>query len=281
MNSGDYLVFASQIVQLSNQLYQIKYNKAKKSIYGISYDYYVLNTINKLLALIVSLNYTYNSTIIMQYKARYPVHSLAVISPIIIIIDCGLLLTNGLILSQLFIIYARTKNVNQNVSGFNMLFLSFLLGGFLIVSKYYWFAELTFNYLDLINYLWLVSWLIAIVELCPQLVMNWFDDCCVGLHPQWLSFEIISLILNLTGWSMINLHFNVPWYQLPINYHGWCYLVMRSILLIIFSLQQFKCYKGKRPTLELYYYRGVSSIEGVEEEDEIEQMMVEDHHVQV
>ncbi|KAK6201629.1 uncharacterized protein RJT21DRAFT_36563 [Scheffersomyces amazonensis] len=251
MTPGSLLILGSVFIEIINQIQQIRHNKVKKSIYGISFDYYIANFISTGLILLTSYSYRFSSIISQQYKNRYPVHSIIPLNSGIIVEYSVLVILYFAIIWQLYIVYPTTKNINQCFSGLHKLFLTFLFLLFCYVYKLYWYKQETIVGIDVIDSLWFIGQVLSIMKYCPQLMMNWFDDCCIGLHDNWLHLQLVSYILYLIGYWLVQ--GEVAWYDIPINYMGWTYLCFNCITMIILSLQQFKWYKGHRPKLELYY----------------------------
>lgn len=243
----------SAFIQLLTYIYQVQYNKQKKSIYGLSYDYIVLSWVYYLTSAVTTINYCINPIIIKQYKARFPIYpSIFVSIPILIIDILGLIISSG-ILIQLFYIYSQTRNIDQYVSGLNKLYLASIALVLFWVSKCCIFNQSTLSTLDFIDFLWFFAKLTECLKLLPQVTMNWFGSCVVGLNGHFLVCQWLSIIFLALAKFMLH-DANVPYYEILVNYNTWCYLMIYSSTLSLLTIQQKKLYKGAVPSLPLKYF---------------------------
>lgn len=242
----------SAFIQLSTYIYQVQYNKQKKSIYGLSYDYIVLSWVYYLASTVTTINYCMNPVIIKQYRARFPVYpSIFVSIPILIIDILGLIMSTG-ILIQLFYIYSRTRNIDQCVSGLNKLYLVSITLVLFWISKCCILNQSTLSTLDVVDFLWFFAKLTECLKLLPQVTMNWFGSCVIGLHSRFLLCQWLSIIFLALAKFMLH-NANVPYFEVLVNYNTWCYLMINSSTLSLLTIQQKKLYKGAAPSLRLKY----------------------------
>ncbi|KAK6458480.1 uncharacterized protein RJT20DRAFT_32122 [Scheffersomyces xylosifermentans] len=252
MNFADSCMVLAALFEAVCICNQIKHNKIKKSIYGLSYDYILLNWIATLASIGSSLNYYTNPEVIRQYRWRYPVHAEIPVIATLIIAETIVLVVSSALMFQTFFIYPKTRNINQCVSGLNMFFLGILGAGFVYVAKLYAFQESSMVLLDLVDYIWFIAKVTSLVKYWPQLMMNWFGQCVIGLHRNWFLLQSVGLFFFAVG--KITSDWFYDWYQVPLNYNTWAYLFASGGSLILFLVQSEYWYHGNRPTLELFYY---------------------------
>ncbi|CUM63265.1 uncharacterized protein PRCAT00000836001 [Priceomyces carsonii] len=250
MNFEDSCQALSSTFELLTHIQQVKFNKLKKSIYGLSYDYVVWTWLSFFTSVISSINFYINPEVIRQYRNRFPVHPEVIVSfPILIIDMIGTVVVSGLLV-QLFVIYNRTRSVNQGVSGLTKCILTLLIIIFLWSTKCYIMEQKALFLLDIIDFLWFVSKFTLIIRYIPQIFMNWFDSCVVGHSDSFLAFQSISLLcLAFSKFALIS----EDWFNIPVNYNTWSYLVSGSVCLLILFLQERFLYHGKKPSLDLMY----------------------------
>ncbi|ABN68718.1 predicted protein, partial [Scheffersomyces stipitis CBS 6054] len=249
MNTSVTCVAGSLVIEIASVLNQIKHNKIKKSIYGLSYDYLALTWTSDLMAVMSSINYNNNKHVKRQYGRRFPIYPDVPVDSVLVSLEMISFLVSTALLFQTFCIYHRTRNVNQCISGLNMFFLGALIVGLIYVIKAYSYHESTVVLLDVIDYMWLISRTTAIVKYMPQLVMNWFGSCVVGLHPYWL-------VMQVTGWGLlvagkVSARWYYHWAEVPLNFNTWLYIIVSAFCLALYTAQERIWYKGNRPRLEL------------------------------
>lgn len=234
------ILLASAIESICT-LYQLQYNKQKKSIYGISFDYTLFSVLGQFLSILSSFLYIHTN----EYSMRYPIYpSLPISLPLVVlqISQCFFLI---LVLLQLRI-YIYTRNTNQGISSYSLIFLgslTFFLGWIL---KLYIYKQGKIISLDLIDWIWYTGRIISCIKFMPIISMNWFDQCVVGMFPYWSHFQILVLVLQLMG--KYSMYFK--WWQIPVNYPTWLEVQFQLLCILIIKIQMY-IYKNNKSSLEV------------------------------
>lgn len=252
----------SSFFQLLSFIYQVQHNKQKKSIYGLSFDYIVLSWAYYLTSIITTTNYYINPIIIKQFESRFPIYPTIYVSGPILLVDilsfivvCGILL-------QLLYIYPHTRNINQSISGLNQLYLISFSLTLLLILKCCIFKQSALSTLDIIDFLWFFAKVTDCIKMIPQVTMNWFGSCVVGLSDrflltQWLSMSFLVL-------AKLSIHYGkLPYFEIPVNYNTWCYMIIVSSTLCLVTIQKKKLYRGASPTLATKYVENNDNNESV------------------
>ncbi|CCF60010.1 hypothetical protein KAFR_0I02310 [Kazachstania africana CBS 2517] len=245
--------FISQLLNVFALQSQIRFNRLHKSIYGISYDYYILETLICIASIYYSTNYQFNTTARSQLMLRYPVwfetESLSsVISNVLIILEVSRLVGLFLVDRQLRLYY-RTKHEFQGYSTicrivigtFWLLFVVSIIIIFKIKSG-------KLFVLDHFDITWTLTQLLKIGSLWPQICINWMTRSCKGMSINFIKFSIISNIIIVLGILVENK--NNFQFQLPFNSEVLFVTLIRLINMLIVLYQQQFLYNNK--TIVIY-----------------------------
>lgn len=251
---------SSHILEFKLYFDQLQYNKKKKSVYGLSYDFIILSWCSTFLSVTTSLNYGLNQTILDQYHRRYPTLPTVRISYLITILEvCKLFITSGLVIQILFL-YKRTKHDSQGISG------TLLSSGVFASITALWVAkccikkEATLLYLDLVDLVWFTGKIAEAFTLVPQVNLNFIGRNVVGTCQSFLLLSWLSCVMIFIG-VMTVYYKNSAYYEIPINYTNWTSLFIRLISLILFTLQHKLIYRDANiSSKEIYSINATSQV---------------------
>ncbi len=114
-------ILLASVIDSICSVYQLQYNKQKKTIYGISFDYTLFSVLSQFLSILSSFLYIHTN----EYSIRYPIYpNLPISLPLVVfqVLQCFFLI---LVLLQLRI-YINTRNTNQGISPYSLIFLGSL-----------------------------------------------------------------------------------------------------------------------------------------------------------
>ncbi|CAI4056545.1 uncharacterized protein SKDI_03G0630 [Saccharomyces kudriavzevii IFO 1802] len=240
-------------------LYQKRYNKLHRSIYGLSYDLYLLDFVGNGLYLYCALHYRYSPLVREQLSKRFPlfyslndVNSIP-ISRFLILKDFCVFVCCLMILKQLYY-YRPTKHIYQGISITSTLFLSaFLILGILTYGCSIYNLPLKNSgkfgvfYLDHINYLWVMANLVKSFKYVPQMSINWMGCSTVGLSSKFVLISFFAEFIDFLGRLIIPT--SALFYEIPFNSTPfWVKLIQFVTLLIILCQVQY-VYVGRKPRL--------------------------------
>ncbi|CCE79515.1 Piso0_001583 [Millerozyma farinosa CBS 7064] len=253
-------LISSYILECKLYFDQLQFNKRKKSIYGLSYDFIVLSWCSAFLSVTTTLNYGLSQTVLDQYHQRYPSLPTVRISYVIIILEtCKLFITSGLMIQILFL-YKRTKHNTQGISGILLAFGAFFLMSTLWVAKCCIKKEAALFYLDLVDLIWFTGKVADAFYLVPQASLNSIGRNVVGTCQRFLFLSWLSFFMTIIGMSTLVCK-NHAYYEIPINYTSWTSLFIKVISLILFSLQQKLIYKDANiSSKEIYSINATSQV---------------------
>lgn len=251
---------SSYILECKLYFDQLQYNKRKKSVYGLSYDFITLSWCSTFLSVITTLNYGLNQTVLDQYHGRYPSLPAVRTSHVITILEtCKLFITSGLVIQILFL-YKRTKHSTQGISGTLLAFGIFFLMIALWVAKCCIKKEAALFYLDLVDLIWFTGKTAEAFYLVPQVNLNFIGRNVIGTCQSFLFLSWLSFFMTSIG--MITLYYkDNAYYEIPINYTNWTSLFIKLISLILFTLQQKLIYKDADiSSKEIYSINATSQV---------------------
>jgi cystinosin len=75
--------------------------------------------------------------------------------------------------------------------------------------------------------------------------MNWFDECVVGVFPDWWKFQLAVCGLQLLGKSSRSL----AWWEVPVNFPTWIEVLFHLVCLAVIMYQVY-IYKDNKSTLK-------------------------------
>lgn len=240
----------SSFFQLLTFVHQVQYNKHKKSIYGLSCDYMIFACLYYVVSTITTINYYINPLIIKQIEERFPTYPDTFVSlPILLVDIIGVVVVSG-ILIQIYFLYPTTKNINQSLSELAKILLVPILMVITWVTYCCVTGQSALYLLDLIDTFWFFSKLIDLSKLTPQLCMNWFGSCVIGLSDHFLLDQWMSIFFLALG-KVFMLHEDFYYFEIPVNYNTWCYLIFYSASLLLYTFQQKNVYHGAIPSLPM------------------------------
>ncbi|KAL6451527.1 hypothetical protein SBY92_002870 [Candida maltosa Xu316] len=237
----EYAITISSIVDITNSIYQLRHNKEKKTIYGISFDYALFSFLHSYLSILTTFLYIDNS----EYTSRNPIYPTVPISYLLLllqIIQCSL----AILLCLQLRLYHHTQNTNQGVSPASLLLLLCLglLWGWLF--KMYSYGEGKIVFLDVIDSTWYVGRVVSTVKYVPVISMNWFDRCVVGFTDTWHDLSLVVVVVQLLG----KMSRSLEWWEVPVNFPTWTEVVFQLICMLIIKYQMY-IYKENKSTLQV------------------------------
>lgn len=243
-------MLVADVFDFTTLLFQLDYNKNKKSIYGLSYDYYFLSWLSYFSSIVVNSVYFSSHLINAEYAARFPIYPYIFLSMPLVFIDLLKFITSTGILVQLFILYKNTRNVKQGVSPICKLTL--LCIGIVGIVIFYLYSRNwhSIKLLDFVDFVWLSGVTLNTFKFLPQLWVNWFGMCVTGICPEFTITQIgynICLLLGNSGLFVSGLRF----FEIPVNYKGWYNYIIHSVALSFLVMQQEIFYKGLKPSLKI------------------------------
>ncbi|CAI4297014.1 ALI_collapsed_G0005700.mRNA.1.CDS.1 [Saccharomyces cerevisiae] len=196
-------------------LCQKRYNKLHRSIYGLSYDLFLLDFVGNGLYLYCALHYCYSSLLYYYRSTKHIYQGISITSIIIISVFLVLgIFTYGCSISNL-----PLKNSGK-------------FGVF---------------YLEHINYLWVMANLLKCFKYVPQMSINWMGCSTVGLSSKFALISFLAESIDLLGRLVIPT--NALFYEIPFNSTPfWVKLIQFVTLLVILCQVQY-VYVGRKPRL--------------------------------
>lgn len=235
------MVFSSAVLEFEAAVIQIKHNKVKKSVYGISCDYHILCVVAETTSLISTVYYSFDSQIALEYSNRFPRHPRLNVSREIFIMEVCMWVAYCSLVWQIFTTYKRTMHTFQ---GFSKMCQSILV----LLSFFLIFVRQKLDFLlDVLDTAWFVSKCSMVVRLLPQCFLNWSGDCVVGYADHWLSLQWLSWLFLVVGkyWSK----WDFPWHELPVNFPPWPSVLSTALFLLVMTIQR-RVYKGNKVKLQ-------------------------------
>ena len=234
-------------------LYQRRYNKLHKSVYGLSYDTVILNLAKIFVDLYTSVNYKCNNTVINQLYARFPLfyHSwddIPISIPLLIGAIC-LFLANLSIWKQLRM-YKATSHIHQGVSMTCIVTVSILIGFIATLTLYLWYFNIHhFAYLDHLNSIWVMGNMIGMMTLWPQICINWMGRCCMGISSRYILPLITADCVRIIGYYITLWNNSLKFWQWPYNSIPVIVTLAELLSLLMGFYQTHFVYIGNKPSL--------------------------------
>lgn len=237
------------LLQSVGVLYQKRYDRLHKSIYGLSYDMYALDIISRLMMIYISLQYMFSPLIRKQLANRFPLFypldgQKVVVNFFLLMAETGMIYFNLKVMKQL-INYRKTKHIHQGFSVylFWTLALCMVFHVFTLACSTVYLPESDMGkfgifYVEHVNYIWVNVQFFQCVKFVPQISLNWMGNCTKGLSSK---FVIMSLVSSVAG--VLSLYVNstdatnfflVPWNSYPL-FVFICQTM--SVLLILYQAQ--------------------------------------------
>lgn len=246
----------NRLMKFISVLYQRRYNKLHNSIYGLSYDLYIISVISHLTSIYVTLNYSFSPLIRHQLAERFPLFYLnnpPPISTLLVFFDTINLVTDTLVFLQLFQ-YSKSRHIYQGISSIAVYFLSLSLI-FNIVT----FGCSLYNlplrnmgiwgifYLDHINYIWVLGNIFSSGKFLPQIFLNYMGSNTYGISNKYLIIRISGTLLLLLSIPFPDN--STPFYMAPFNYTPMFVPVSHMLSFCIILYQKQYLYLGNPPHL--------------------------------
>ncbi|EDO19146.1 hypothetical protein Kpol_1050p3 [Vanderwaltozyma polyspora DSM 70294] len=248
----------SKVIFIIAILYQYRYNRLHRSIYGLSYDMYILSLINCFLSIWCTLNYKFSPLIRQQLGNRYPLfysiddNSDIPISLALLILDITTLFISLFVLRQL-IMYRSSKHVHQGISKFciSVILLFAIFNVFTYTCACYNLpissGRFGVFYLEHINYMWVEGNLLGSFILLPQISLNWMGQSTTGLSSKFVVLSFISILTNLLGSNLAPQ--NLLFYERAFNFKPNFVQIIQFLSIIIILSQAQYFYRGLKPHL--------------------------------
>lgn len=252
-----------KIGQLWALMQQKRYNSVHKSIYGLSYDLYLLEFATNFISIYCSVLYKFSSLANSQFINRFPLFYTSSgkglpVSMALMFIDALLLMVSGLIISQLWR-YRATRNVAQGAS-------LMLLGIFtctLVFSYFTYFCsqynipksdtgKLGVFYIEHINYLWVIGNFLSAFKYLPQLSLNWMGMSTKGFSPKYLKSSLIAGLIVQAANLFTGID-GLEFYEWPFNMVPRIVSILQLLELSLLFYQHHFVYVRNKPFLKRIY----------------------------
>ncbi|CAD1810903.1 putative integral membrane protein [Candida parapsilosis] len=205
----DLYPISTACIQLASICLQFKYNKTRKSIRGLSYDYSLLQFLTHLISIASLLSFC-SSTITSQYMLRWSSETPHISLLVLVLEVISFIVSTGMIIQ--LIIYKSTRGQNQAISGYCQGFIITVLLPLVYLFKLWLFKQAKINELDLVDYGWTMFKLFTNLRFIPQVMVNWMDDSVDGLYPYWIhlqvacaAFELVDRVVNGYVWADVSI----------------------------------------------------------------------------
>ncbi|CCK73421.1 uncharacterized protein NDAI_0G04360 [Naumovozyma dairenensis CBS 421] len=240
------------ILSVSSILYQKRYNRIHRSIYGLSYDLYLYDILGHLISLYCSINYKYSPLVRRQLANRYPLfysnpHDIP-ISILLLLKDILMVYCDLLIFRQLYH-YRTTKHIHQGISSTSTVLIIIFP-----VFTVFTFACSCLNlpiedsgkfgifYLDHINYLWIIGNFFLTFKFIPQISLNWMGLSTTGLSSKFVILNTLSnvtylLIYYILSTTNLFSEQDLPFWKWPFNFKP-IFVICFQLLSLLFILYQ-------------------------------------------
>ncbi|GAV49531.1 hypothetical protein ZYGR_0P01750 [Zygosaccharomyces rouxii] len=239
-------------------LYQKRYNKLHHSVYGLSYDLYLLEIVGQFLTIYCTINYRWSPLVRLQLSRRFPLFypldgSNIPISNPLLIKDVILTICGLLVLRQLML-YQSTKHIYQ---GFSTTCMS-IIGIFASFSMFTYFCachnlperdsgKFGVFYIEHVNYLWVIGNTIRAFKFLPQITLNWMGSCTRGISSKYIIVNSLACLLILVG-SLVSSP-NKEFHQNAFNNCPWVVTLVQFLSLCAILYQAQCLYVKKKPYL--------------------------------
>lgn len=239
-------------------LYQRRYNKLHHSIYGLSYDLFVLDLLGNCLSVYCTLNYRLSPLLRSQFAKRFPLFypldkNQVPISLLLLLKDLLIMAASALVIRQL-VLYRATKHIYQGLSKICLivLIISAIFAVFTYTCSCY---DLPMSdsgrfgvfYLEHINYLWVIGNVLRAFRFLPQLTLNWMGSSTRGLSSKYVLITSLGNSIMLLGLAILPQQ--IEFYRSPFNLTPVFVKAIETISLIGILYQAQYLYLGTKPYL--------------------------------
>lgn len=229
---GKVFMMLFALFELCSYTDQLQFNKLKKSVYGLSYDFYWLHTLGYTVKIVYSLGYLHNSTVKEQYLLRFPIHPVIPVNLGSFFIDFATTFISVCILVQMHFKHYQTKNNLQGFSTFCGVVCGVSFTLLLYLIKLVCYRQKKLLLLDIFDYLWLMDHLLSPVKLIPQIFINFLSRSTRGQLSGFLMFQWLAFACLFVGHL-----FPYNWYEVPANCPAWLHLLVYGIFLLLLTAQ--------------------------------------------
>ncbi|CCH60974.1 hypothetical protein TBLA_0D04780 [Henningerozyma blattae CBS 6284] len=250
--------FIGGLISTSAIHYQSRYNKIHRSIYGLSYDLYILEFFSHLVSIFCTLQYKFSPLISKQYAERFPLFypqddpaTNLPISIILLLKDILISISSLAILKQLNK-YRSSKHIFQGISIYCITSIIILIIFSILTftcSRFYLpernSGKFGIFYIEHINYLWVLGNFLSCCKFFPQISINYMGSSTIGFSSKYLVLYIISILcqfLTLFGDEK-------PFYRLEFNRTPFFTIIIQFISLMFLLYQAQFLYLNSRPYL--------------------------------
>lgn len=242
---------------------QKRYNSMHKSIYGLSYDLYLLEFVTNFISVYCSVLYKFSGLTSLQFTNRFPLfypsqgNGLPV-SMALLFTDTLLLLVSAVVISQLWR-YRATRNVEQGAS----IILLAIFTSIVVFSYFTYFCSL-YNipksnsgkfgvfYIEHINYLWIIGNFLSAFKYFPQLSLNWMGMSTKGFSPRYLKSALFATIIVQASNLFTSID-GLDFYEWPFNMIPRAVSLMQLFALLLLFYQHHFAYAKNKPFLKRTY----------------------------
>lgn len=215
---------------------QLRYNKRKGSVNGLSCDFILLCLLTR--ALNIGTACTYKSkTATDLFKLRYPLYPSPSVSFPVFTCDVMSVIVLICIHYQMYMLYPHTRSRNQSLSGTIIFYLLVAFVLYVVLTYYAHHHLATLNLLDCLDYVWSLRIIFSTFELMPQLSLQWFELKSTGLSRGYFYFTCSQVFFFAIS-KFIQAQSSTPfWNNIPINFCPWITLLVHSIAIGIMGYQ--------------------------------------------
>ena len=215
---------------------QLRYNKRRGSVNGLSCDFILLSLLAR--ALNMGTAFTYKGrTAIDLFRLRYPLYPLPSVSLPVLTCDVMSVIVLICIHYQMYMLYPHTRSRNQSLSGTIKFYLLVAFVIYVALAYYAHYQRATLNFLDCLDYVWSLKVIFSSLELMPQLSLQWFELKSTGLSRGYFCFTC-SQVLFFAISKFIQAQSSTPsWNKIPVNFGPWITLPLHLIAIGIMGYQ--------------------------------------------
>lgn len=228
---------------------QLRYNKRRGSVNGLSCDFILLSLLAR--ALNIGTTCTYKSrTAIDLFRLRFPLHPLPSVSLPVLTCDIMSVILIICIHYQMYMLYPHTRSRNQSLSGTIIFYLLVAFAMYVVLAYYAHHQRATLNFLDCLDYVWSLKVIFSSFELMPQLSLQWFELKSTGLSRGYYYFTCTQVFFFAISKFNQAQSSTPSWNNIPINFGPWIILPLHLIAIAIMGYQHIVYSKmGLLPTV--------------------------------
>jgi cystinosin len=215
---------------------QLRYNKRRGSVNGLSCDFILLSLLARALNIGTACTYKSQKAIDL-FKLRYPLYPSPSVSFPVLTCDVMSVIVLICIHYQMYMLYPHTRSINQCLSGTLIFYLLVACVLYFVLAYYAHHHYATLNFLDCLDYVWSLKIIFSAFELMPQLSLQWFELKSAGLSRGYFNFTC-SQVLFFAISKFIQAQSSAPlWNNIPINFCPWITLPLHFIAIGIMGYQ--------------------------------------------